>query len=1059
MFGVTFRAQPESQSVEVQLAQNLPFMIDRSLIADNVSYEGPLATLHGSKEYLEAMQQWQELLPERLEDFKVKEMEAWQLEPGLITARWRVAFVAPLPPSPKLLELPEDVPKVPGAAVRVETTLRAELTLDAEGKVLRHEEAIAAGFGVLDAVARYELLTARRREVDPVSWYWRVLKETSLEEMAFYTNNQATTEELEWRFNEMVARNFLYGAVLGVLFWITLKITIAARMANLLEERVKIWLKSSEVFIAKTVIALHSDECDLQVELIQTASVLESRQSVRHPRSAGRDVFEDASLPASAFDREVPGSFLRTLLAIEEVKPKLLRMASNKTVTGDVNASSTTSTVTISSVDSLPVLGAASAFSAIVILTALCLFGCLKDQYPAVYLKKANEPGSHGETPPEINGYCGWVSPCWRLTVGEIANHSNLDHGMLVQFCDAAVMCFLSTGLPALLILCPLCAFGGGGSASSLSMLSFANVAQGSWTTYAYPVFVWYTVIVTQAFLFRAQRAFVERRYQWLRTMTEPRANSVLLSNLPEDLCKEAALQTFLRQQIFGSANREVLKSLAFVKDTSQLERLVAQRNQFNEDMQKLVEGEVHERRKAVAKAEMNKVEAQVGKLQEIIEKSDEYNLNSAFVTFHDRHDAVIVLKLFAPGGNEDIIAELPPDTDDVIWNDLRPAQWQWAWDLIGYLLLALVFLIFLPLVAINASFTNVTIWEKNSAEFATFMDRHHVLEVLSDALVGPLILNFLIGVLCSILASILVNFFVLKARGVLQHLLQRWYYVYLVILVLFVTAVGKSLTDVVDDLFKTPKDIPLRLAEKFADSTLFYMDFVILSCCVYMLAMLRLMPLYRYRIHSCIYEESLAISKSEPEDQDYNGMGGRSARLSLIYVLVLVLGTLAPVITIFGAIFFAICRLVFTYLFVYAETLKPDLGGLFWHQQLKHAQQGTFLYIALMTVLLLQRAPNPAPGIICSTSALFMAFSYYTFLHRFRWEQLEFSEIPAKVSEGAPEVPRVYGHYKQPELPPPKQKENTRLQRAATTMRMRVNTCCDVEPERRETRHKTMPH
>lgn len=100
-----------------------------------------------------------------------------------------------------------------------------------------------------------------------------------------------------------------------------------------------------------------------------------------------------------------------------------------------------------------------------------------------------------------------------------------------------------------------------------------------------------------------------------------------------------------------------------------------------------------------------------------------------------------------------------------------------------------------------------------------------------------------------------------------MRHLLQRWYYVYLVILVLFVTAVGKSLTDVVDDLFKTPKDtgrhadeewkaklksgrthtckklsvflwknmlfgfedIPLRLAEKFADSTLFYMDFVIL--------------------------------------------------------------------------------------------------------------------------------------------------------------------------------------------------------------------------------------
>ena len=41
---------------------------------------------------------------------------------------------------------------------------RAELTLDAAGRVVRHEEAIAAGFGIVDAIARYELLTARRQE-------------------------------------------------------------------------------------------------------------------------------------------------------------------------------------------------------------------------------------------------------------------------------------------------------------------------------------------------------------------------------------------------------------------------------------------------------------------------------------------------------------------------------------------------------------------------------------------------------------------------------------------------------------------------------------------------------------------------------------------------------------------------------------------------------------------------------------------------------------------------------------------------------------------------------
>ena len=105
-----------------------------------------------------------------------------------------------------------------------------------------------------------------------------------------------------------------------------------------------------------------------------------------------------------------------------------------------------------------------------------------------------------------------------------------------------------STGLPALLILCPLCALVGAGTASNLGLLGFANVAKGgmaepgewsmmnsriviydlwssmprlfhhqscpstlrryskadflnlsgSWITYLYPIFVWYTVVVTQ---------------------------------------------------------------------------------------------------------------------------------------------------------------------------------------------------------------------------------------------------------------------------------------------------------------------------------------------------------------------------------------------------------------------------------------------------------------------------------------------------------------------------------------------------------------------------------
>ena len=69
------------------LAKSLPFLTDELLIADDISYEGLLATCQGRESYLSAMRDWQRLVPERLEDFKVMRMESWRLNPGVVTAR------------------------------------------------------------------------------------------------------------------------------------------------------------------------------------------------------------------------------------------------------------------------------------------------------------------------------------------------------------------------------------------------------------------------------------------------------------------------------------------------------------------------------------------------------------------------------------------------------------------------------------------------------------------------------------------------------------------------------------------------------------------------------------------------------------------------------------------------------------------------------------------------------------------------------------------------------------------------------------------------------------
>ncbi|CAE6972487.1 unnamed protein product [Symbiodinium natans] len=807
-------------------------------------------------------------------------------------------------------------------------------------------------------------------------------------------------------------------------------------------------------------------QCEVQVELIQTSSILEWRAGKVAEPPAGPDVFEDSgttadSLSASSFvevaSEEARRSLIGELLS-RDVQARLQESSGNSSSTTTAASASSTTVLAIgNSEGDLVAFLVALGVNVGAALLFCCSFACLRRSHGLVYARKAETPGSHGMQPPDVSGFCTWAVESWRLPVEEVANHANLDHGMFVQFCDTAIMCLLSSGLPAILILCPAHFFAGGGAAGSdnLSRVGFANVVQGSALTWLHPFFVWYTVIVTQAFLLRAQRGFVQKRFQWLRTMPEPRANSVLLHNIPPDLRQEASLRNYLQEQIFGvSDGRSVVRSLYFLKETSELDPFLKQRHLLVQDLQRMTKASEHERRQAVLNAEIKKVDSQLAKQQEIIERSDEYNRDSAFVTFEIRHDAVIVLKLFAADGHggEDLLAELPPDPDDVIWADLlAPTRLQWLWDALGIFLLLLAGLVMVPLVVVIAGLSSVKSLEAQDANLAAFMDRNPAVPIFWNGLLGPFTLTLVMSFLPAVLTLILGTFFMLKARGWLQYRVQQWYYMYQILLVLFVTSVGAALSGALSYLLKNPLEIPQMLATTFPTCTHFYMNYVVLQIGVHVFGLMRLFVLTKFLFYRCFFEDLTALQRAEPEDQEYHGMGSRSARMTLLYVIALVFSTLCPLITVLAAVTFAVARVVYTYLFVYAEMLKPDLGGLFWQRQLNHAQQGTFLYIALMTAVLLQRAPTPWPGMICASSAVFMGFSYYTFLNRFRWEQLQFSEVPAKGALGGP--PMQYGHYKQPQLPappPPAPKEVDLVTRAVTTMRQRLNVCgpCGFDDE-----------
>merc|ERR1719235_2421322 len=155
-----------------------------------------------------------------------------------------------------------------------------------------------------------------------------------------------------------------------------------------------------------------------------------------------------------------------------------------------------------------------------------------------------------------------------------------------------------------------------------------------------------------------------------------------------------------------------------------------------------------------------------------------------------------------------------------------------------------------------------------------------------------------------------------------------------------------------------------------------------------------RYVILFKFLSFRKFYDEEEARQMSEPEDQDYYGMGSRSARFTINMVIAIVYGTLSPPIMILTLINFCVCRLVYGYLIPFAESKKPDTGGAFFVSQLKHLFVGMGIYSVMMTGVLFGRATSSGPAYIAGPSIIYVVISARKFTNSFHWEKLPFKEL-----------------------------------------------------------------
>lgn len=363
----------------------------------------------------------------------------------------------------------------------------------------------------------------------------------------------------------------------------------------------------------------------------------------------------------------------------------------------------------------------------------------------------------------------------------------------------------------------------------------------------------------------------------------------------------------------------------------------------------------------------------------------------TAFVTFKSRLEATMAARL-CPYTADKAEWQLrrPPDPGDVIWTDfLRDPVHEKALRVVGLCLIGMMFFLFLPTIGAIARYAKleniIEIWP-NARHFF----ENSSLAKVWNGLAGAMALSLVLGFIPTILMLISHSCFKLRAAAWAQLHLQRWYFTFLLVFQLIVV----SFTDTLYETMKLTVKDPLMIARGFSlglcETTHFFLSIFVLQWASTSIEMLRIVQLFKYLAFKKVYDTPQeAAEKSEPEDQDYYGIGARNARYTSLFVMGVTFISLCPLMAVVAWINFFLIYLCIGYSVVFAETKKPDLGGEFWVQSLKHIQVGLIFYIAGMTGVLIARANDVGPGLVAGSAAIYMMESMVVFKDKFQWKTI----------------------------------------------------------------------
>jgi len=676
-------------------------------------------------------------------------------------------------------------------------------------------------------------------------------------------------------------------------------------------------------------------------------------------------------------------------------------------------------------------LGTATGGTIVVISIVVILFGVLRLKYPQVY--SGNVLSQIAPMVPEET-FMGWISASLNTTTEMAATSVGLDQAMLLEYCTMCCKILAIIGLPMVLILSPVhYMFGGGGlEIHEIGSVGMMNVImKHPWMYYLHAIIVNCVTIAVVHVVYATMTKFLELRYKWLKALPAPRCVTVLVEGIPAEWRSDAKLREFFSAMFDAEHEGEPteIKEAVMVKNAPKLKKLYDDQMMFADELSKAVDawattGNDAEQRptmkeKMCTGPDIDAIKYYEEKLREVVPQVVEarkdakketetggelesprwhkaehaHNTSTGFVTYVKRKKAAVCMNTTFSSKRDEWMISTPPPASDVLWTDLLLSQQKQQINaLIAYGLVFMVYICFIPVVVIGT----------NIAEMVEF-DQDYVQSMWASFAPG-LALMLCLAFLPTILLLIFRSFSTLKADCFAQHKLQVWYFFFLLFFVILVTCIGQSLYKTFTEVVRKPETLMILMAEHMPSATQFYIDFLMLQWAEQAINFLRQTNLLKFLFFRFLYDDELAKDMSEPEDQDYYGMGARSARFTINMCIGIIFSTLSPLIAIMALILFALCRLFYGYLMVFAETKKPDLGGTFFVSQLQHLLVGVGIYNVMMIGVLspapVGRARSGAPMLIALPALIYTVQSYRHFMDTFVWADLPYAEIVQHQSE-----------------------------------------------------------